>query len=343
MNKFSLLTIVSVLTLVMVCGCGEKKVPYIHDTGFVFGTAYSLKYQSTESQHNNVRAALDEYDKSLSTYNDSSIISKINRNEPHKVDSFFVTVWNKAKEMNELSDGAFDVTVRGLSSHWRFAKEYTLDTISVAIYDSLLHTAANVLKYTGMDKVNLEGECIVKDDPRIQIDMCALAEGYGIDVAASVLEKNGIENYMVEIGGELHLKGLSPSGTKWRIAIDSPTEDNSILERISQHIIEITDCSISTSGSYRQYYYTEDGKRISHTINPKTGRPIEHKCVSVSVIASNTMTTDALATIFMVIGPDKALEMANKLDGVEALIIYEGEDDQLVEVMTDGFRKVIVQ
>lgn len=331
------------LALGLLSSCKDKKPSYIQDTGFVFGTAYNIRYEAYDNYHDEIRAALDKYDKSLSTYNPNSTISKINRNEEHHVDSFFTTVWYKAKEMYELSDGAFDVTIRDLSAHWRFAKGYMLDTISTEVYDSLAAGAKDVLQFVGMNKVQLQGDSIVKDDPRIQLDMCALAEGYGIDVAAEVLEQHGVKNYMVEIGGELHLKGLSPNGTKWRIGIDSPSEDNSIFDRRTQHIIEVTDCAISTSGSYRQYYYTADGKRISHTINPKTGYPIEHKTLSVSVIGPNTMTTDAMATIFMVIGHEKAIEMANSIDGIETLIIFENDDKQLEEIMTDGFRRAIVK
>ncbi|MCQ2215019.1 MAG: FAD:protein FMN transferase [Bacteroidales bacterium] len=323
--------------------CQEKKPKYIQDSGFVFGTAYNFRYQYDKSLNNEIRQVLDMYDNSLSTFNTNSTVSKINRNEHHQVDSFFTTVWNKAMEMNALSDGVFDVTIRGLSSHWRFAKGFLLDTISTEVYDSLVAGAKDVLPLIGMDKIRLQGDSIVKDDPRIQIDMNALAEGYGIDVAAMTLEKFGVQNYMVEIGGELHLKGLSPSGSKWRIGIDSPSEDNNIFERQAQHIIEVTDCAISTSGSYRQFYYTADGKRISHTINPKTGFPIEHKTLSVTVIGPNTMTTDAMATIFMVIGHEKAIEMANSIDGIETLIIYENDDKEQVEVMTDGFRQVMVR
>lgn len=323
--------------------CKEKKPSYIHDTGFVFGTSYNFRYEADSSLNNKIRSVLDAYDNSLSTFNPHSTISKINRNEEHLVDSFFTTVWYKAKEMNALSDGVFDVTVRTLSNHWRFAKGYMLDTISVQVYDSLLAGAKKVLPLIGMDKIRIEGNNVIKDDPRMQLDMCALAEGYGIDVAAMTLEKYGVSNYLVEIGGELHLKGLSPNGTKWRIGIDSPSEDNNIFERRTQHIIEVTDCAVSTSGSYRQFYYTADGKRISHTINPKTGLPIEHKVLSVSVIGPNTMTTDALATIFMVVGHEKAIEMANSMDGIETLIIYENDNKQQVEVMTDGFRQVMVQ
>ncbi|MDO4461635.1 MAG: FAD:protein FMN transferase [Bacteroidia bacterium] len=335
--------IIITIALGLLSSCKNSKPTYVHNTGFVFGTSYNIRYESDSNYHEEIRAELDKYDQSLSTFNPHSTISKINRNEAHHVDSFFTTVWYKAKEMYELSGGAFDVTVRDLSAHWRFAKGFMLDTISTEIYDSLANGAKDVLKFVGMNKVQLQGDSIVKDDPRIQLDMCALAEGYGIDIAAQVLEKHGVKNYMVEIGGELHLKGISPNGTKWRIGIDAPNENNSIFDRQTQHIIEISDCAISTSGSYRQYYYTSDGKRISHTINPITGCPIEHKTLSVSVLGPNTMTTDALATVFMLLGQEKAIEMANAMDGVETLIIFENDDKQLEEVMTDGFRRVIVK
>ena len=323
--------------------CSREK-HFIHNSGFVFGTVYNLKYKHDKDLSQKVRTVLDAYDDSVSTYNKESVISRINRNETHVVDSFFVTVFEMARTMNTLSDGYFDITISSLSNLWRFNRELQFgDTITNAQYDAIASRVDSVLQFTGMDMVDIVGDSVVKKDSRIKLEMCALAEGYGIDLAAYELEKNGVEDYMVEIGGELHVKGKSPSGDKWRIAIDSPTEGSTIFNRTSQHIIAVTDCAISTSGTYRQYYYTEDGRRISHTINPITGYPVAHDLLSVTVVGPNTMTTDALATVFMVMGKERAIELAEKMKEVEAFFIYDDGNGEQKELMTKGFEELIVK
>lgn len=320
-------------------GCSPRE-RYIKNEGFVFGTTYNIVYKHTADLSADILKRLKAYDQSLSTFNDSSIISRINRNESAVADTFFVTVFNKAKEFNQLSGGRFDITIAPLSRLWKFGN-HRPDTITTSQYDSIVTKIDSVKAFVGMDKVWLEGNTVCKADPRVRLDACALAEGYGIDIAAQVLEEHGITDYMVEIGGEIHAKGLNPHGKAWRIGIDRPVEGSTAANRTMQHIISLTNCAISTSGSYRQFYYTDKGERLSHTIDPRSGHPVKHSMLSVSVVGPNTMTTDAIATTLMVAGPDEALAIADSLPGIEAHIIYLDADGIEKEQMTDGFSKLI--
>lgn len=334
------------IIITMFCvACSQRNTDnsdnYIHDSGFVFGTDYNFTYKSTVDLNDEILERLRKYDLSLSTFNDSSIISRINRNEDVEVDSFFTYVYNKAREFYNISNGCFDISVEPLSKLWKFSTEHS-DTISIGEYKHILSKVDSVKEFVGIEKTELRNGHLIKSDPRIRLNACALAEGFGIDVAASVLEEHGISDYMVEIGGELHTKGKNPSGRAWRIGIDKPEEGSNYFNRENQIIIAINDGAISTSGSYRQFYYTTDGKRLSHTIDPRIGQPIEHRTVSVSVVGPNTITTDALATSFMVLGHEHGLVLADSLDGIEAYFIFENADGTFETTMTKGFKQLII-
>lgn len=338
MNK----TICSILTSVTLLACTSSSHTnnnYIKEEGFVFGTTYHITYKYHRSLQSEMLEQLKQYDNSLSPYNPNSIISRINRNEDVEVDSLFANVYNQACKMYELSEGRFDITVEPLSKLWKFSGDHP-DTIAIATYDSIVSLVDSIRAFVGLKKTHLENNKLIKADPRITINANAIAEGYGIDVAASVFEKHGVTDYMVEIGGELHIKGLSPRGQKWRVSIDRPDEGSNELTRTSQSIITVTDCAISTSGSYRQFYYTTDGRRLQHTIDPATGRPVEHGMLSVTTIGPNTMTTDAWSTTFMVMGPHEAIATANKIDGIEAYVIYQDEEGNRHEIFSDGFKTI---
>lgn len=307
-------------------------VEYKTNHGFVFGTTYTLIYKHDKDLQKAVMDRLRLYDASLSPYNQNSIISKVNRNEDVEVDTFFMKVFNKAEEIYRLSGGVFDITLRPLSRLWKFDSQRH-DTITVAQYESLIAVAKDSLSvFVGMDKVRLDGRKIVKADERVQLNANALAEGCGIDLAAEVLEEHGVTDYMVEIGGELRLKGRNPRGERWRIGVDSPEEGNILEERKLQRILNLTNCAVSSSGGYRQYIWRADGKRLSHIIDPRTGAPVETEIESMTVIGPNTMTTDALATTFTVLGVEGTREMLRVMEGIRAYVIYRDKDGTLQEL-----------
>lgn len=321
--------------------CSAPRNSYRKDSGFVFGTTYALTYEADSSLQQAVLDRLADYDASLSVYNPSSLLSQLNEADSVVADSLLLHVVRQAKYFNRLSHGVFDITVEPLSRHWRFTSDLEDDTISVEQWQGLLGGLDSIMPLVGIDKVVIDGNVIRKADARMKVNANALAEGFGIDLAASVFDERGVKNYMVELGGEIHCKGLSPSGRKWRIGIDRPVEGG-IVGRQNQHIIEVSDCGVSTSGSYRQCYHVADGRTVQHTIDPRTGMPVAHTMRSVTVVGPNTMTTDALCTSLMVLGPDSALALARQIPGIEAYIIYDGPDGEMLEDMTPGFRQLVV-
>lgn len=324
------------------CGRGGGDVPFRHNSGFVFGTSYSLIYRSRADLCPLVMARLAEYDSSMSVFNPASTITRLNEGDSVVADTMMLHVVGLAKKFHEFSGGAFDITVEPLSRHWRFTRHLENDTISVEQWQALVAGLDTVMPLVGMDKISVRGNVVRKADRRMKLNANALAEGFGIDLAARVLEENGVTDYMVEIGGEIHCRGVSPRGGKWRVGIDSPIEGSNMLNRQSQRVVELTDCSVSTSGSYRQCYHVADGRRVQHTIDPRTGMPVAHAMESVTVVGRNTLTTDALCTTLMVLGPDSALGKIASLPDTEAYIIFRDADGNLVEQMTDGFRMLIV-
>lgn len=328
------------LLALLLAACQAPQTSFRKNAGFVFGTTYALTYRSDSDLQQAVLDRLALYDASLSVYNDSSLLSLLNASDSIVADSLLLHVITQAKRFNALSHGAFDVTVEPLSRHWRFTRNLEDDTISVAKWDSLLAGLDTVMPLVGLDKITISGSVIRKADRRMKINANALAEGFGIDLAAQCLDEAGVSDYMVELGGEIHCKGLSPRGGKWRVGIDRPQE-GSLSGVHTQHIIELTNCAVSTSGSYRQCYHVADGRTIQHTIDPRTGMPVAHAMRSVTVVGPNTLTTDALCTSLMVLGPDSALALVRNMPDVEAYIIYDGPDGQLREDMTDGFRGLI--
>ena len=337
-----LLLLTSAIAALVFASCQQAE--YKRNVGYVFGTSYNIIYKSNVDYEDSILAQLTLFGESLSTYNPLSTISKINDGTSTETDEYFRIVFNKAAEINKLSDGAFDITVSPLSSLWHF-ESTTPDTISKEEYNNILSKVDSVLQFVGMDKVYInENNQLIRSDNRIRLDACALAEGFGIDLAAQKLEDLGVTDYLVEIGGEIHIKGVNRDGEKWRVGIDKPIENKTLRQanRPLQYKLALTDCAVSTSGSYRQFYYTADGKRIAHTIDPRTGHPIEHGMLSATVIGPNTITTDALSTSFMVLGAEKAMALANSIDGIEAYIIYQLPDGSMHEDMTEGFQKLII-
>lgn len=318
------------MLLILLSGCNKKS--YFKNEGFVFGTTYHIVYENNQDVHELIRTRFKEYDGSMSTYNKSSLISRVNRNETDQADSLLTNVITKAFELNRLSDGGFDITIAPLANAWGFGFSKA-DSVTQTLIDSLLI-------FTGMDKIRLDGNRVVKNDSRIMLETSALAEGYGVDVIGVLLEGMGITNYMVEVGGEVRLRGKNPKGAKWSIGIDKPIDDSDAESRELQEILLLTDRAVSTSGSYRKFFMKE-GKRYSHTINPKTGYPVFHNLLSTTVVAHDCISTDGLATCFMVLGLDKALPLAESLPDVEAYFIYADSLGNLQTAMTSGFDKLI--
>lgn len=319
--------------LMFVLSCTSKK-QYIKNEGLIFGTIYHMTYESTSDLSDTIRAALNAFDWSMSTYKKESVISKINRNESDSADHYFTSVFNKAKHITNVTNGAFDMTVAPLVNAWGFGFSKQ-DSVTPALITNL---RSNV----GMDLVHIENNRVIKKNPHVMLDGNAIAKGYAVDVVANLLEKEGVQNYMVEIGGEMRVKGVNPKGTFWKVGIDKPIDDPEVLERELQEIIAISDVALATSGNYRNFYI-KDGKKYAHTISPFTGYPVDHQLLGVSVLAADCMSADAYATAFMVLGVEKSMEIVKADDNLEAYFISVGNDESYDIVMTNGFRQVISQ
>ncbi|MGC9373636.1 MAG: FAD:protein FMN transferase [Bacteroidales bacterium] len=310
--------------------CNRQSKPiYISFGGFTQGTTYSITYESSDSTvyKQDIEILLANFDSSLSTYNQYSAITKINNNQSNIPDSYLQTVFAKAHEVYQNTDGAFDITVAPLVNAWGFGF-HNKSEITNSLVDSLL-------EFVGFSKISLKDSFIIKSDPRIMIDMNAIAQGYSVDIVADFLEKKGVDNYLVEIGGEVKTKGLNPKQKPWRIGIDKPEDNNMIPGKNLQAIITLTNKSLATSGNYRKFY-EHNGVKYSHTINPKTGYPVTHSLLSATVTANDCMTADAYATAFMVMGLEKAYELAIKLADIEAYFVYNDENGQYQVKSTPG-------
>jgi thiamine biosynthesis lipoprotein len=298
-----LLTLFSATLLIF--GSCTQKTSWVKNQGQVFGTYYHLIYESSDDTdlHKEVILALDSVNKSLSTYDSTSVISRLNQSDSGaKTDPHFRKVFLAAKEINQASKGAFDMTVAPLVNAWGFGFSNKLE-MTPAVIDSLK-------ELVGIDYLELTNDSILKHRKGVMLDASAIAKGYGVDVAAKTLERHGCKNFLVEIGGEIVCQGLNSSGQKWRVGIDKPVDDPVASNRELQFIIELSDKALATSGNYRQFYIDEKtGKKYAHTIDPVSGMPVDHSLLSVSIIADDCMTADAWATACMVLGLEESLAL----------------------------------
>lgn len=302
--------------------------PYRQNSGSIFGTYYNITYKHDKDLKNDIEKTLQQVDRSLSPFNKQSVITAINNNQETELDSLFIYVFELAQKISEKTDGAFDITVAPLVNAWGFGFKNADSTDSTTI-DSILN-------YVGHDKIAIHNNKIEKQHPQTMLDCSAIAKGYGCDLVADMLQKKGIENFLVEIGGEVVAKGKNNKGKKWSIGINKPIDDIGGNNSQLQEIIHMSNKSMATSGNYRNYRY-ENGMKLSHTIDPRTGYPVAHTLLSATVIADNCATADAYATAFMVLGLDKALEICEQ-EFLDAYLIYSDSTGNIQIKETDGMK-----
>ena len=329
--------IFALVFILMLAACQTKKSEYLKITGFAQGTNYHITYEN--SNHEDYSADIDSilkaFDKSCSIYDSTSIISRINNNDPSvEADDWFIDVFNKSVEVNASSGGAFDITVGPVVNAWGFGSSPVLKH-DTAYIDSLL-------QFVGMEKVKLENRKIIKKFQGVKLDVNALAQGYSTDIVCNFFNSKGIRNYIVEIGGEVRGKGTNPRNQFWHVGIDKPSEENSAPDEKLQAIIGINNKSLSTSGNYRAFY-VENGVKYAHTIDPKTGFPARNTLLSATVVCDDCITADAYATSFMVVGVEKSKEMLSKLKGVEVYFVYSNPQGEYEVYFSEGMKKMIVE
>ena len=321
------------MSILCFASCGRQSHKIVLQ-GLAQGSYYAVSYYDAENR--NFQPEIDSIfhavDMSVNLWVDSSVISKVNRNEDVTLDSIFLDNFRIAMETARLSDGYFDPTISPIVAAWGFSYKRG-DSITPQLIDSL----KQLVDYR---KIRIENGKVVKENPDMKLDFNAIAQGYTSDLIASFLESRGIKNYLVDTGGEIMARGSKPNGQPWIVGIEKPAE-NWDSEQVVQTRITLRDKGLVTSGSTRKY--TErNGRRYSHCIDPKTGYPVEHNVLSATVLAGNSVWADALASICMVMGMEKSLPLIESMDGVEAYYIFVDDQNELETFATEGFRELII-
>ena len=280
----------------------QHNMPYQKNTGFIFGTVYNVTYQADNDLQNEIEAALKQVDAEFSMFNEQSTVARINRGEQPQRSKMFQEVYELAQTVSHETDGAFDITVAPLVNAWGFGFKHEKMPTPQQV-DSLLKI-------------------------RNQMDFSAIAKGYGSDVVASLMRRHGVENFMVEIGGEVVTQGVSPHRVPWRIGVTKPTDDSLSTGGELQTVLNVTDRAMATSGNYRNFYY-KGGRKYAHTIDPRTGYPVQHNILSATVLADRCAVADAYATSFMVLGLDRSREVLDRHPELMVYFIYTDEQGQL--------------
>ena len=304
-------------------------------SGKTQGTTYLVSYfhQSLEIKQTEIDSILEVIDNSMSLYKENSLISKINRSpEGGKLDSHFLAVMQKAMEINKETIGIFDVTVAPLVAAWGFSYEK-----QKALPDS--NQIAAIMPYIGMSFIELEGDYLRKFKPEIKVDLNGIAQGYTVDLISEFLLKRGIENFLVEIGGELRVNGMKPTGEDFIIGIEGPVNSTN-QEAAIKHTAVLKNQALTTSGSYRNYLVR--GKdRLTHIINPKTGYSVKSDILSVTVAANDAITADGYDNALLAMGIREAIKFVDAHPEIEAYFVYLDEKNKVSDTMSTGFRKMI--
>lgn len=320
-SHYWLLPVFSALAL-LACQASQRR--YMHLEGQAQGTTFHITY--ADAQGRDFSASVDSLfrviDRSMSLWDSTSTIRRLNRNEADvPLDEHFVAVFERSQQLAQATEGVFDITVGPLVRAWGFSYKKGLPPPDSAQVDSLRQVV-------GYSKVRIANGRLQKDDPRIELDMNAIAQGYTVDLIADFLEQQGIEHYMIEVGGEVRTAGVNERGEAWRIGIDKPTADPADAQkRPLQTVVPLSGKAMATSGSYRKFI-ERNGKKFSHAIDPRTGYPVSHQLLSVTVVADDCTTADAYATAFLVMGLDKALPIAERA-GLQLYAIYADEKGAL--------------
>ncbi|MEA2042239.1 MAG: FAD:protein FMN transferase [Bacteroidota bacterium] len=330
------ITFISVLALsVLLTAC--RQTPYYKILGEAQGTFYSVTFQGDQTllSKAEIDSILDAFDASLSTYKPNSLISKINQSDSGiATDPLFDTMFRKAEEVYRNTDGAFDITIAPLVNIYGFGYTEKKETIDSTLIDSLLH-------YVGMDKIKLESGILHKAHKEVKLDGNAIAQGLSVDVTADYLDKKNIQNYIVEIGGELYAKGKKYN-RNWIVSIDKPIEGNMTPGEHTQIKLMPENMAIATSGNYRAFTVI-DGKKYSHSIDPKTGKPVFSNLLSATIAAPDCMSADAYATACMILGLDKSVKLIESLPNIEGFFISSGAEGKYDVYYTSGMEKLILK
>ncbi len=306
------------LTLILSTSCDSSRVNRYEIQGFAQGSTYSVVYLSSEEKvtRHSIDSLLNLFDASCSMYNQSSLISQINRGESVVVDCYIKECVEIAASISEASDGMYDITVKPLVEAYGFLRDG-----GVGGYNALSPNIDSLLQYVGYEKVAVVGDSLVLEQG-VQIDLNSIAQGYSVDILSRFIEEQGVSDYLVEIGGEIYAKGLNNSGMPWRVGIDKPTDGNYSPGADLQSVVAISGSGLATSGNYRKFYLDKDGNRINHTFNPKSGESVQTTILSATVTAATAALADGYATLMMTLTVDDAIAFLESMPELGAYLVY---------------------
>lgn len=315
--------------------CGNKEKREVLIEGKTMGTFFHIKVITSESTgklEEKIKLRLKEINRSMSTYDPDSEISRFNRISDTEtrfpLSQDFMNVMTVSAELYRLTEGAWDGTVDPLVNLWGFGRKGKKQGLPESGEIEAL------LPHIGFHLIEISAQGLRKTDPAVTLDLASIAKGYGVDQVAKVIAESGITDFLVEIGGEIYASGLRLDGKKWRIGINRPKADADFDDVYKA--LDLHNKGFATSGDYRNFFMM-DGKRYSHVLDPRTGYAVSNRVVSASVIADTCTFADGLATALMVMGAEKSLELVNRLENVECLIITEEEDGTLKNHGSKGF------
>ncbi len=321
-----------------------RQAAFLAVDGFTQGTTYHIVLKQPlrlllkgrlPVTKEEIDSLLHRFDLSLSSYVPASVISRINRNDPTVcTDTFFNVCFRASERIWRETDGAFDITVGPLVDAWGFGPEGP-EPVDSTIIDSLR-------QFVGMEKVKLEGDRVIKSDPRIRLDVNAIAQGYSVDVVGAYLEKKGIRSYLVEIGGELKARGRKGPGNPWKVGVDKPVDNNNIPGQNLQVVLKLHNKALATSGNYRKFY-EKNGVKYGHEIDPHTGYPARNRLLSVTVLTDECILADGYATAFMVMGLEKSKAFVESRDDLDAYFVYSDDQGNFRTLYTKGFDRLIIR
>ncbi len=323
------------MSFVSVACSGSASSRYIQVDGAALGTfvhVIACTDMTAEELAREIERIDAEAKSSMSIFDENSRLSRLNDNRTDSVDRHIAFNIALARRFHDLSEGRYDVTVKPLTEAWGFVRKQPDRSVEPDL-DSLL-------QFVGMDKIAVEGERLVKSDARVQLDFNSIAKGYVVDMVGEMLESHGCSDYIVDIGGEVRCKGRNREGDKWRVGIETPYDGNEAMDDI-QRIISVTDAAVATSGNYRRFWYDDKGRKIAHTIDPRTGRSAVSQLLSVTVVAPTCAEADAAGTMLLAAGSDDAEALAEELDGMLVYFIFAGEaEDEYRVVCSDGLEEM---
>lgn len=300
--------------------------------GPTMGSTYTVKYvahadvPAREQLQREIETILADIDQQMSTYRSDSDIEVFNALPAGACKSMpagILELVEAGQRLSDDSDGAFDLTVEPLLNLWGFGPQGRGEVVPTA------EQIADTMQRVGQRHLRIDGEQLCKD-AAVEVDFNSIAAGYAVDKVSASLEAAGVQSYLVEITGELRAEGRKPDGSAWRVAIEAPRDN----ERVAQRIIELDGLGVSTSGDYRNYF-ERDGKRYSHTLDPLSGAPIEHRLAAVTVVDKSTLRADGLSTLLMVLGPERGMAYATQRDIAAFFVIHEGQE--FISKSTEAF------